>query len=232
MGQGDQSAGQSVAKDYPSELCLLSAVPTEVQLVDISGSSPPLCRCFENVLEMFNGLERTTHPPRTTVSCKSCASSPHRDTSFHAVVSCSARIRACLCSYSSSYNPHTHRSSPLRHVAQRRGRRRRGAAQEDHLPFLSRMVRLPARSDGQRLLRRDAHSSNMLYPKEDRLSNTLMFACRTCPFSEPATSACVFRNELSNTVGETAGITQDVGSDPTVSVMPTMGLISCRRLFP
>ena len=26
----------------------------------------------------------------------------------------------------------------------------------------------------------------------------------------------MFRNELSNTVGETAGITQDVGSDPTV----------------
>ena len=56
----------------------------------------------------------------------------------------------------------------------------------------------------------------MLYPKEDKSQNTLMFACRTCTFSEPATSSCVFRNELSNTVGETAGITQDVGSDPTV----------------
>jgi len=56
----------------------------------------------------------------------------------------------------------------------------------------------------------------MLYPKEDRVSNTLMFACRTCQFSEAATSSCVFRNELTNTVGETAGITQDVGSDPTV----------------
>jgi len=56
----------------------------------------------------------------------------------------------------------------------------------------------------------------MLYPKEDKISNTLMFACRTCQFSEPATSACIFRNELTNTVGETAGITQDVGSDPTV----------------
>lgn len=44
-----------------------------------------------------------------------------------------------------------------------------------------------------------------------------MFACRTCPFSEVATSSCVFRNELTNTVGATAGITQDVGTDPTVS---------------
>ena len=56
----------------------------------------------------------------------------------------------------------------------------------------------------------------MLYPKEDRLNNTLMFACRTCQFSEPAASSCVYRNNLSNTVGETAGVTQDVGSDPTV----------------
>ncbi|KAA6413664.1 MAG: DNA-directed RNA polymerase II subunit RPB9 [Lasallia pustulata] len=58
--------------------------------------------------------------------------------------------------------------------------------------------------------------SNMLYPKEDRLSNTLMFACRTCQFSEPASSSCVFRNILHNSVGETAGVTQDVGSDPTL----------------
>lgn len=56
----------------------------------------------------------------------------------------------------------------------------------------------------------------MLYPKEDRLNNTLMFSCRTCQFSEPAPSSCVYRNTLYNTVGETAGVTQDVGSDPTV----------------
>ncbi|MCJ1271934.1 hypothetical protein MMC22_011839 [Lobaria immixta] len=60
--------------------------------------------------------------------------------------------------------------------------------------------------------------SNMLYPKEDRISNKLMFACRTCQFSEDAISSCVFRNNLYNTVGETAGVTQDVGSDPTVGI--------------
>ena len=58
----------------------------------------------------------------------------------------------------------------------------------------------------------------MLYPKEDPHSATLMFACRTCQFSEPAASACVFRNILHNTVGETEGVTQDVASDPTVGV--------------
>lgn len=58
----------------------------------------------------------------------------------------------------------------------------------------------------------------MLYPKEDRDANRLMFACRTCQFSEEAISSCVFRNNLYNTVGETAGVTQDVGSDPTVGI--------------
>jgi hypothetical protein len=45
-----------------------------------------------------------------------------------------------------------------------------------------------------------------------------MYACRTCQFSEEASSSCVFRNNLYNTVGETAGVTQDVGSDPTVGL--------------
>jgi DNA-directed RNA polymerase II subunit RPB9 len=58
----------------------------------------------------------------------------------------------------------------------------------------------------------------MLYPKEDRANNKLEFACRTCEFREEAATSCVFRNELRNTVGETAGITQDVGQDPTVGL--------------
>lgn len=59
-------------------------------------------------------------------------------------------------------------------------------------------------------------SANLLYPGEDRENGGLIFECRHCNESERADNSCVFRNELSNTVGETAGITQDVGSDPTV----------------
>ncbi|KAL1839409.1 hypothetical protein VTJ49DRAFT_1540 [Mycothermus thermophilus] len=58
--------------------------------------------------------------------------------------------------------------------------------------------------------------SNMLYPKEDEAERKLMFTCRTCNFSEEATSSCIFRNTMSNSAGETAGVTQDVASDPTV----------------
>lgn len=59
-------------------------------------------------------------------------------------------------------------------------------------------------------------SSNLLYPREDKTNSTLTFFCRTCFQAEPAATSCVYRNEISRNVGETAGITQDVGSDPTV----------------
>lgn len=58
--------------------------------------------------------------------------------------------------------------------------------------------------------------SNMLYPHEDKENNVLMFRCRTCHAVEPATNYCVFRNNLAINAGETAGVTTDVGSDPTV----------------
>lgn len=69
--------------------------------------------------------------------------------------------------------------------------------------------------------------SNMLYPKEDRDARKLMFTCRTCHTTEEATSNCVYRNVLKNTAGETAGVTQDVGSDPTVGVHPHLTLAAC-----
>jgi DNA-directed RNA polymerase II subunit RPB9 len=63
---------------------------------------------------------------------------------------------------------------------------------------------------------RVVYSSNMLYPKEDRENNTLMFACRTCHFSEEADAACIYRNSLKETIAETPGNVQDVAQDPTV----------------
>ncbi|CAP91480.1 DNA-directed RNA polymerase II core subunit rpb9 [Penicillium rubens] len=58
--------------------------------------------------------------------------------------------------------------------------------------------------------------SNLLYPKEDRVNNQLMFTCRTCHVGEPASSHCVYQNHLHSQVGDTAGVTQDVTSDPTL----------------
>lgn len=58
--------------------------------------------------------------------------------------------------------------------------------------------------------------SNMLYPKEDRMNNQLMFACRTCQFSEPANATCIWRNSLREDVQDTAGNIDDVAQDPTL----------------
>ncbi|POR32461.1 Uncharacterized protein TPAR_07334 [Tolypocladium paradoxum] len=69
--------------------------------------------------------------------------------------------------------------------------------------------------------------SNMLYPKEDEDAHKLQFTCRTCQYTEEATSTCVFRNVLNNSAGETAGVTQDVGSDPTVSEVLPVFCLTC-----
>ena len=56
----------------------------------------------------------------------------------------------------------------------------------------------------------------MLYPKEDKVNLQLTYQCRTCSYKENAQGHCVYRNQLSTTAAETAGVTTDVGSDPTV----------------
>ena len=38
--------------------------------------------------------------------------------------------------------------------------------------------------------------NNMLYPKEDKEKRTLMFACRNCPFKQPAKSPCIYLNRM------------------------------------
>ncbi|KAF2400711.1 hypothetical protein EJ06DRAFT_529828 [Trichodelitschia bisporula] len=73
-------------------------------------------------------------------------------------------------------------------------------------------------SSGKVAFRFCRECSNLLYPKEDKVNNALEFACRTCAYSEPATTACIYNNTISSTVGDTAGITQDVGQDPTVGL--------------
>ncbi|KAF2270199.1 hypothetical protein CC78DRAFT_574328 [Lojkania enalia] len=68
------------------------------------------------------------------------------------------------------------------------------------------------------LFRFCSECSNLLFPREDKANNRLLFACRTCSFTEEAPSSCVMRHEIASSVGDTAGITQDVGQDPTVGL--------------
>lgn len=56
----------------------------------------------------------------------------------------------------------------------------------------------------------------MLYPREDKETSQLIFQCRNCQWPTPVGATCIYRNELSGSVSETAGVIQDVASDPTV----------------
>ena len=62
--------------------------------------------------------------------------------------------------------------------------------------------------------------SNLLYPKEDRMTNTLNYICKACGQVQPAEASCTYRNQLGSTVTETAGVTTDVANDPTVGTSP------------
>ncbi|KEF63284.1 uncharacterized protein A1O9_01261 [Exophiala aquamarina CBS 119918] len=58
--------------------------------------------------------------------------------------------------------------------------------------------------------------SNLLYPKEDRATSTLLYICKACHATTTHDSACTFRQHLGANVQETAGVTTDVANDPTV----------------
>lgn len=56
----------------------------------------------------------------------------------------------------------------------------------------------------------------MLYPKEDKINSRLLYSCRNCEYTEIAENPKVYRNELHSALQETAGVTNDIGVDPTL----------------
>ena len=67
-------------------------------------------------------------------------------------------------------------------------------------------------------LRTCAECNNILYPREDPDNKRLLYACRHCDYSEIASQALVYRNDLQKSAQETAGVTTDVASDPTLVI--------------
>ncbi|ODV80171.1 uncharacterized protein CANTADRAFT_89751 [Suhomyces tanzawaensis NRRL Y-17324] len=61
-----------------------------------------------------------------------------------------------------------------------------------------------------------AECNNMLYPKEDKNEQRLLYSCRNCGYTELAENPKVYRHELITNIGETAGVVQDIGNDPTL----------------
>ncbi|TIA91059.1 hypothetical protein E3P99_01219 [Wallemia hederae] len=63
---------------------------------------------------------------------------------------------------------------------------------------------------------RDESGLINFYGQEDRERRVLLFACRNCNFEEGAIEARVYRNDLMRQSKEEAGVTQDLGRDPTL----------------
>merc|ERR1711998_569775 len=69
--------------------------------------------------------------------------------------------------------------------------------------------------------------NNMLYPREDKQAQQLIYVCRQCEFREDTEDWCIYRNQLSATAqgGRPAGtMNQDLISDPT---LPRTREITC-----
>ena len=74
-------------------------------------------------------------------------------------------------------------------------------------------------------------SNDLLYPREDKATRKLVFACRNCDYSEPAGDAeedqCVYRNIIDHSAAEKTVILADVRTDPT---LPRTRETTCPKL--
>lgn len=59
-------------------------------------------------------------------------------------------------------------------------------------------------------------SNNMLYPKEDKESRNLLYACRNCDYQQIAENPCIYVNKITHEVDELTQIIGDVIADPTL----------------
>uniref|UniRef100_A0A0E0LNB2 DNA-directed RNA polymerase subunit n=1 Tax=Oryza punctata TaxID=4537 RepID=A0A0E0LNB2_ORYPU len=66
--------------------------------------------------------------------------------------------------------------------------------------------------------------NNMLYPREDKETHTLLYACNSCEHQELATDTCVYKRVLRKPAGEPKDILKDAATDPT---LPRTRSIKC-----
>ncbi|CAG8671110.1 4164_t:CDS:2 [Dentiscutata erythropus] len=58
---------------------------------------------------------------------------------------------------------------------------------------------------------------NLLYPKEDKETQRLLYACRNCIYQEETKNYCVYRNEISNIISDKTTIIKDLAADPSLA---------------
>lgn len=58
--------------------------------------------------------------------------------------------------------------------------------------------------------------NSMLYPKEDRVNQQLLYGCRNCNYMEHSDDPLIYRNVLITNASDTAGETFDLAADVTL----------------
>jgi len=58
--------------------------------------------------------------------------------------------------------------------------------------------------------------NNMLYPKEDKETRVLLYACRNCDYKQVADNNCIYVNKITHEVDEITQIVPELVCDPTL----------------
>ncbi|KAG9302931.1 hypothetical protein G9A89_022348 [Geosiphon pyriformis] len=61
-----------------------------------------------------------------------------------------------------------------------------------------------------------ADCNNMLYPREDKETRILAYACRNCEYQEPSDNQCVYKNDVDVISEQTTTEIKDLAADPTL----------------
>ncbi|KAL7553559.1 hypothetical protein ACHAWF_016847 [Thalassiosira exigua] len=76
---------------------------------------------------------------------------------------------------------------------------------------------VPVDHEGGLLMRFCPHDSSMLYPKENRAEQKLVYACRLCRYTEYAQGQLIYKNVLKKEVGNVLHtVPSAVSDDPTL----------------
>merc|ERR1712159_162445 len=73
------------------------------------------------------------------------------------------------------------------------------------------------------------NSDDLLYPKEDRARNKLVYVCRNCDYTVDSESSCVYRHHITHSALETTTILADVTTDPTLPISKGMRCDRCKH---
>uniref|UniRef100_A0A804UEQ1 DNA-directed RNA polymerase II subunit RPB9-like zinc ribbon domain-containing protein n=1 Tax=Zea mays TaxID=4577 RepID=A0A804UEQ1_MAIZE len=72
-------------------------------------------------------------------------------------------------------------------------------------------------------------SNNMLYPREDKETRTLLYACQTCEHEEIATDTCVYKRVIRKPGGEPKDVLKDAATDPSLPRTRSVRCYNCNH---